>query len=129
MSDFHHSPDDRHGPAQRITFPPAKPRRSVVTRTGRSSTTATRAGTGWRQRRTAEGRKGWKGWMGEPAAGPAKAGRPVLSSSFPAFPAPPAPPALPALPAFPALPAHSVANGAIANAPGRYESTTAGAPK
>src|SRR4051812_19499277 len=49
----HHSPDVLHGPEARTTLPPVKPRRSVVTRTGRPSATATRAGTGWRQRRIA----------------------------------------------------------------------------
>src|SRR5262245_26903425 len=50
----HHDPDVRHGPEQRSTAPPAKPRRSVVTRTGRPSAIATRAGTGWRHRRSAD---------------------------------------------------------------------------
>ena len=54
ISPTHQSPDVRHGPAQCVTAPPAKPRRSVVTRTGRPSATATRAGTGWRQRRRAD---------------------------------------------------------------------------
>src|SRR5438093_7540002 len=43
-----------------MTAPPVKPRRSVVTRAGRPSATATRAGTGCRQRRTAE-TSGW--WL------------------------------------------------------------------
>src|SRR6266496_2494568 len=53
-STVHHSPELRHGPTQCTTDPPAKPRRSVVTRTGRPFSTVTRAGTGWRQRRTAD---------------------------------------------------------------------------
>src|SRR5947209_7514612 len=40
----HQSPDVRHGPAQWTTTPPAKLRRSVVTRIGRPSAMATRAG-------------------------------------------------------------------------------------
>ena len=51
----HHSPDVRHGPARVSTWPPSNPRRSVVTHTGSPSTTATRAGTGCRQRRRACG--------------------------------------------------------------------------
>src|SRR5947207_10969493 len=51
---IHQFPDERHGPAQATTLPPANPRRSVVTRTGRPPATATRAGTGWRHRRNAE---------------------------------------------------------------------------
>src|SRR5262245_26752611 len=50
----HHSPELRHGPADATMAPPANPARSVVTRTGRPSATATRAGTGWRHRRSAE---------------------------------------------------------------------------
>src|SRR5437773_11156277 len=50
----HHSPDVRHGPAACTTIPPANPRRSVVTRTGRPFVTVTRAGTGSRQRRRAD---------------------------------------------------------------------------
>src|SRR5437588_11056180 len=50
----HHSPEVRQGPADFTTAPPANPRRSVVTRTGQSPATATRAGTGSRQRRRAD---------------------------------------------------------------------------
>ena len=57
---LHHSPDVRHGPAHAITCPPTNPQRSVVTRTGRPSATATRAGTGCRQRRRAEMSCGWR---------------------------------------------------------------------
>src|SRR4029079_16068202 len=50
----HHSPDVLHGPDALTTVPPANPRRSVVTRTGRPlASAATRPGTGWRQRRRA----------------------------------------------------------------------------
>jgi len=50
----HHDPDVRHGPAHCTTAPPAKPRRSVITRTGRPSAIATRAGTGCLHRRSAD---------------------------------------------------------------------------
>src|SRR5580704_6767941 len=50
----HQLPDVRHGPAHASTCPPASPRRSEVTATGRPSATATRAGTGRRQRRKAD---------------------------------------------------------------------------
>ena len=47
-------PTSATDPRTRVTVPPANPRRSVVTRTGRPSAIATRAGTGWRQRRSAD---------------------------------------------------------------------------
>ncbi|PYR41934.1 MAG: hypothetical protein DMF93_07205 [Acidobacteria bacterium] len=106
---IHHSPDVRHGPAQRITVPPAKPRRSVVTRTGRSAATATRAGTGWRQRRSAD-------TSGDSGFGIRDS---HATTTFDAEPAESAEESCEL----------STANGAIANAPGRYESTLAGAPK
>src|SRR5688572_8192290 len=48
---FHQSPDERHGPSQRSTRPPATPRRSVVTRIGRPCSTTTLAGIGDLKRR------------------------------------------------------------------------------
>ena len=67
----HHSPDVLHGPDARTTVPPANPRRSVVTRTGRPlASAATRPGTGWRQRRKD---RGWR-------LGGSELGSPELSS-------------------------------------------------
>ena len=50
----HQFPDVRHGPAQRVTAPPAKPAAIGRDAHGLASATTTRAGTGWRQRRSAD---------------------------------------------------------------------------
>src|SRR6185503_16274065 len=71
VSASHHSPDVRHGPAHFSIRPPLIPRRSVVTRTGRPSSTSTRAGTANRNRRRA------------------------TTSAFPSPPSPPSPPPSP----------------------------------
>src|SRR5438094_3409429 len=81
---LHQYPDVRHGPATCTTLPPANPRRSVVTRTGRPSLTATRAGTGSRQRRRACGTTLFNPrGAPPPRAGPLAAlARPQALSSF-----------------------------------------------
>src|SRR4029450_4332231 len=50
---IHQPPDVRHGPAYFSTFPPLRPRRSMMTRTGIPPSTRMRAGTGNRNRRIA----------------------------------------------------------------------------
>ena len=60
--------DVRHGPAHVSTAPPAKPRRSVETRSGRRARSmSTRAGTGCRQRRRTD--TGTESGLGERGSG------------------------------------------------------------
>src|SRR5687768_9798024 len=105
----HHWPDVRHGPAALSMHPPVIPLRSVVTRTGRPSSTSTRAGTANRNRRSATTTRGCDS-----------------PDSTSVLPTPPTPPTLPTPPPDGAS---TGAKGAMENAPGRHESTTAGDPQ